>query len=522
MRGTLLTGLLLSCWTMALTGCHGTGATEQPATTQATTKATTRQSRKENPPEPVAYKDRVTVKGAWPTLFGSSIDQPVTITTPDGKSSTLTIRKIEDFFEPDLLTGKTPDHKTYLASRVTVDVDGQPAVLTLRGYQVPVTVGNVRLSVESTRNWMEHFSKDTGWNFPVSTCDAVFSAVPAGQTWGPADFKFPIQQYRWRSSTYRNTWSALVPFNTLYYHAGEDFGAIPDHLNLQVAYPGKVIATPYPDGDGKSNWLEFDVGSGVTYGYAHMNIESIDPAMKLDAKVAPGDHAAQTGETWQGQKSQQNDPHVHIEFSQDQRGINGFETLVEAYFRDYDDSAIAVAGGFGFVNLGDSYTLDGTRSQARPGRKITSYKWILHTGKEVEGPITEMKFDQMGYFAEELVIKTDDGHEDRDSIHIKVEDVANNNPGTATGWASYTPTRNIVPGQEITFWRRLAIDGDATVDFGDGTTLVSKEGGFTHAYSKPGIYTVTIRGASGPNKDPIVHKLRVVVDGQSTETPLNK
>jgi hypothetical protein len=35
-----------------------------------------------------------------------------------------------------------------------------------------------------------------------------------------------------------------VPYNKLYYHRGEDYGAIPDRLDVVAPFEGTVIATP--------------------------------------------------------------------------------------------------------------------------------------------------------------------------------------------------------------------------------------------------------------------------------------
>ncbi len=448
---------------------------------------------------------KVQVESSWPTVFEANRGESLELVTQAG-STRVKLLEIEHAYEPDHVTGKSAENRTFLSARLKLEVDGKPAELWLRGYQMPTTVGHVRLSVENTAEWAN--SGGLG-NRRRMEHDVRLSAVPAGQTWGPADLRFPIKDYRWRSSTYRNSWSALVPFNVLYYHRGEDFGAIPNKLELVAVLPGTIAATPLPNGDGRSNSISLDVGDGTQIRYAHMDTESVDPKNPVGTQVESGTVLAKTGMTWNGGKNQHNDPHLHIELAQNGQTINMYASIVEAYFRDYDDTLIAIAGGFGFATPGQTYDLDATRSVARPGRSIRSYQWTLHDGTVVKGPHAKVKFDKPGYYAQELTVIADNGDEDRDSIHICVIDPANGG-GYGSGWVYYTPTRNITPGTPVTFRSRLA-SSDQTIDFGDGSKPKKIEGDLDYAFEKPGIYTVSIRGASA-NGSPILHKIRIRID----------
>ena len=55
-------------------------------------------------------------------------------------------------------------------------------------------------------------------------------------------------------AVYNNTWSGLVPFNLLYYHRGEDYGAIPDLLEVVSSIDGKIVSTPVPEGRKGIKW----------------------------------------------------------------------------------------------------------------------------------------------------------------------------------------------------------------------------------------------------------------------------
>lgn len=449
----------------------------------------------------------IDVSGAWPTVFEAKQDVPVVLKTPSG-STQLTLRGVQHVFEADYWTGKTPDHKTFAEAKVEIEVNGKRYQLLHRPYEMPVTIGGVRLYVETTREWLA--GGGLGRRKPLDG-DVRLSAVPAGQTWGPESAVFPIANYRWRSSTYRNTWAALVPFNVLYYHRGEDFGAIPDRLDLLAMLPGVITHSPLPSGDGRSNSLTLDVGDNVKLGYAHMNTESIKPEAKKGASVTLGMPLAKTGMTWNGEKSQHNDPHVHMDLQRDGVGFSPYPMMVESYFRTYSDPLIAVAGGFAFTTIGQSVDLDGSRSVARPGRSIRSYRWRLHDGTEIKGAKATVKFDRAGYYAQELIVVADDGSEDRDAVHVRVYDPASGPDGIASGWVYSSPTRGIKAGDPVTFWSRLGGSQNLTIDFGDGSAAQPMSGDASHAYARAGIYTVTFRGSAARDEN-VIHKLRVRVE----------
>ena len=197
-----------------------------------------------------------------------------------------------------------------------------------------------------------------------------FSALPAGAAWGPEDLVFPIAGYRWRSAVYNNTWSALVPYNLLYYHRGEDYGAIPDLLDVVAVRAGEVVFSPVSTPQ-SSNLLTILSADGQAISYCHMNIESIRPDLVPGKWVAAGDKLAKTGETWDGRRCQDWDPHLHIEFEDRQDAeSSGRETLyspypflVQAYLRTYPDP---VAGGRRWVCL--RFT-----GRQNPSRRLTVF-----------------------------------------------------------------------------------------------------------------------------------------------------
>lgn len=79
-----------------------------------------------------------------------------------------------------------------------------------------------------------------------------FSVCQEGEKWKGEEFRFPIENFRFRSSIHSNTWGALVSHNKLYYHRGDNFPVIPGKLNLVSMFSGVIIASSLPNGDGAS------------------------------------------------------------------------------------------------------------------------------------------------------------------------------------------------------------------------------------------------------------------------------
>lgn len=451
---------------------------------------------------------RVAVQGAWPIQFDLDIGETARLDAPSG-SVHVTLRAVDHHTEPDFWTGASPNNAVYVAARVSVEIDGEPTILTCRPGQLPTSIGPVRLYVETTREWAG--SPNQARPIGGVHCAVRFSAVPAGETWGPERLVFPIGNYRWRSSTYQNTWGSLVPFNAYYYHRGEDLGAIPDRLPVLAIDDATVLKAPEPGQPVESNPVLLDVGDGVVVRYAHMNIDSIRSHIRPGRPVDRAAPIGLTGETHLGDKFQHDDPHLHVDIFRGGAPISPYPMYLESYFRTYTDTVLAIAGGFGYTVAGQPYRLDATRSTARPGETIVDHEWRLHDGRVVHGPIVDIVYDAPGFYAEELVVRTADGSEDRDAISILVyEPVLQHD--IARGWAHYSPVRDVYPGTPVEFWSRLQDVSDTVIDFGDGTSAdVAPDGEVIHAYDSPGIYIATIMGA-GIRGEHVSLKLRVRVD----------
>jgi hypothetical protein len=170
---------------------------------------------------------------------------------------------------------------------------------------------------------------------------------------------------------------------------------------------------------------------------------------------------------------------------------------VDAYLRDYPDAGVAIAGGYQFMWAGETLVLDGERSLARPGRKITGYRWILHDGNTVEGPQAQLTVATPGFYAQELRVFFDDGREERGFTPVRVFASGSSGQRPIPGCVYQHPVRGITPGEPVTIRHHpfLVASNERTIDFGDGSpvrTVAGSRPSVAHTYAAPGLYTVTV------------------------------
>ncbi|MFP4106029.1 MAG: PKD domain-containing protein [Phycisphaerae bacterium] len=433
------------------------------------------------------------------------LNVPKRVSLADGPHE-LELLAVEHETEPDFWCAENESRQTIRSARVVLKADGREVELIHRPYEMPTLIGRLKLYVETTRRWAEDCA--------IAKLDDLrgevrLTVTAADEPWSPPGMVFPIADYRWRSSSYNNTWGSLVPFNKLYYHRGEDYGAIPDRLDVVSPVWAKLTALPGPEGDGASNSIVLEYGENRTLRMAHINSRSINRSLRVGQAVAPGQQLAQTGCTWAGRRCQHHDPHLHvgINFGSTRRAT--YPHLVDAYLNTYGDPALAVAGGYHFTVPGRAVTLDATRCIPRAGEAIQSYRWEFGDGSGSDQPVVQRVYDAPGHYSEQLTIRTAGGYEARDFAQVRVYDPSA--PATAYGWAYHTPVRGIRPGTPVTFWNRIAnFRGRVWIDYGDGKSerIVDLT---QHSFRRRGVHTVTLT-ATGPNEEPITVRMPVVVE----------
>lgn len=427
-----------------------------------------------------------------------------------GKSVKRVIKliSVKTFLENNYWFPDTLIRKNYYQADVEVELSGKRVILHHRQYQMPKTVDGLRIYIENIREWDEH--GDLGRTGQMKKMVRI-SVTLENETWGPGYIVFPVNNYIWRAAVYNNTWSGLVPFNLLYYHRGEDYGAIPDLLEVVSPFSGKVSATPLPGGDGNSNYIEIENNDSIKFLFAHMNIESIDKKVTLGSLTEAGWVIGRTGMTWDGRKSQHLDPHLHVGISVSGMDVATFPYLMEAYLRKFKDPAVAIAGGYRSALPGEKVELDGTRSFAADNSTLKNISWNLSDGTIVNEPITSISYSQPGIYSEELTVETAGGNQDKDFLYVIVYDTTKTR-NIAYGWAYYYPIRDIHPGDEILFWNRLTgTTSDVLINYGDDQSWIPAQEASFHIFKKPGVYVVTLKSTC-PGNGPVNLKMAVNVE----------
>jgi murein DD-endopeptidase MepM/ murein hydrolase activator NlpD len=447
----------------------------------------------------------------YPTIFELNKDETQEFIHIEGETkivSKIRLLDVRHFRETNLWFSKKAEPANYYRAEVDLDINGNLVTVVARPYQSPVVVNGLRIYIEVTKPWATKADFAALKNVEREVRLAVRSA---SEPWGPTEMLFPIKNYRWRSNTYQNTWLSLVPYNTVYYHRGEDFGAIPDKLDVIAPFDGVITQSPLPDGDGKSNTIAITNKYGITCKLAHMNTESIDAKMVTGKKVKAGEVIGKTGMTWGGKKAQKTDHHFHFDFWYGDFRISAFPYVMDAYFRDYKDSVLAIAGGYQYAKAGDEVVLDASRSLTQTGEKPVAYEWIVKDGQRITGDVVKLKYNAPGLYSEELLVKMADGSVDRDFVQVRIYGNQDTGRNLVKGHAYYYPLRGICSGAPVTFRSRISgTDEPVHIDFGDGVGAVIKDE-IVHAYRSPGRYVVVL-STKGLRKDPFNLKMEVIVE----------
>lgn len=394
----------------------------------------------------------------------------------------------------------------YYQFKIDLEVSGEQATLYHRPYQMPVEVNGLRVYIENMKEWGETPKRFKPGNLKKQVRIAV---CLANEPWGPDNIIFPVNDFRWRANVYNNTWSSLVPYNFLYYHRGEDYGAIPNRLDLIAPISGKVIVTPLSNKDNGSNEIIIGDSTGLEFGFYHMDIEDIKD-YPANTPINAGDQFAKTGMTWDGGKKQESDPHVHVDLAVNKIKLASFPYMMEAYLRKYSDRVFAIAGGYRFTEVGKQIVLDAGRSFTKNQLPIKKYQWKLSNGQITEDIQTTIRYDKPGLYTEELLVETGDGQQDRDFLSVRVYDPKRSKIGL--GWAYYYPLRGIKPGTLVLFWNRLMGGiSDVQINFGDNPHWGTIKQETTHKYEAPGSYVVTLKSI-GPDNEPLTLKMEVIVE----------
>ena len=411
-------------------------------------------------------------------------------------------------------------------SRVLVKVNGREIQLDCGNYHLPVTVSGVQVDCAVTKGLLTN-SRDDPWGLVK---DARLRLWPAGSAFmAPGTYVYPVKQ-RWFATTTQmaNQPSFVDGSETpwgrrIYYHYGLDTGGAEGLTEVVSATGGLVVVRGQSalPGYEKNPYTEVSYdgvivldGRGWYHWYFHLF--AIDPGVKLGGAVAAGQRIGLVGKEgsagcWS---------HLHYEIRGPQPSgkagiVEGYAFLWEAYQRQYKPDVIAVARPHSYAWVGETVTLDGSRSWSRSGR-IVRYEWTFGDRSKASGPSVTRMYGKPGTYSETLKITDNRGHSAYDFAVVQIAGKPASEQQTEanlapTIHASYWPTLNVRAGQPVTFLVRTCRTtyGQETWDFGDGSETVtvksdgcaderSREGyaRTQHVFRDPGDYLVKVERAN--------------------------
>ena len=318
----------------------------------------------------------------------------------------------------------------------------------------------------------------------------------------------------------------------IYYHYGLDIGGAEGLTEVVSATAGRIVVrgrSALP-GYEKNPYTEVSYDGVIVLderGWYHwyFHLFSIDTGVKLGDTVTAGQRIGLIGKEgsagcWS---------HLHYEIRGPQPSgkpgiVEGYAFLWEAYQLQYKPDLIAVARPHSYAWVGESVTLDGSRSWSRSGQ-ILRYEWTLSDGSRASGPIVTRTYGKPGTYSEVLKITDtrDRSAYDFAVVQIAGEPVSQQQDESSlapTIHASYWPTLDVRAGQTVTFLVRTCrtTHGQETWDFGDGSkpVTVKSDGcaiekardGYArtqHVFRKPGDYLVKVERANGRGETATTH-----------------
>ena len=406
-----------------------------------------------------------------------SVDETQTIILHDGSTATLKLLAVHE--------SRDSARQAIRQASVDIELNGESITLPVASYHLPVYIGTVQIdcpvtagfSIRATNDWWQ-LQKDA--RFRVWPADSPLTAE--GSLIYPAKRRWFSDKFQACSDPCYVNGEPADPQAGIYYHAGFDMGGCEGLVEIFAATDGLIVSS----GDTVLNEGEvpgrYDVvyvldARGWYYRYSHF--ASIDEAIIVGTSIKQGQRMGVLGkEGGSGGWS-----HLHFGITGKQpsgeRGeIDAYALLWEAYQKEYGITLQAVGGPHLYAAVGQTVTLDATRSWSIKGAShIASYRWRLTDGSTVESARVECTYDRPGMYSELFSVTDADGQVSWGRTTVLI--VKNNDPTyKAPGiHATYYPTQNLHADQEITFnvrsFQTAGQEGGEIWDFGDGSDPVT-------------------------------------------------
>jgi hypothetical protein len=411
-----------------------------------------------------------------PAAVDLNIGEQAKVKMCDGKSATVKLLSVEE--------KRDSIRHALRGALVTVEVNGQKIALDCATYHLPVTVGGVQIDCPIVKGYNEggdHWGLDA---------DARLRLWPAGYPWiTPGTFGYPLKERWFASHTLMANQIAdgeQPKKKSIYYHWGLDFGGAERMEDVFAATDGEVVSVAnevlekdkYPPlVKPRLDVIYLRDGRGWFYRYSHL--DSIDPAVKLGAKIKIGQKIGVLGKKgasggWS---------HLHFDIVAPQPSgrwgtLEPYALIWQAYHDAHPLATLqAVARPHQLAAVGEKVILDGSRSWSRSGtNNIAGYTWTFSDGKTASGAKVERRFTKPGTYSEVLKVTDKDRNISYDFAEIRVRDPQQPDLHPPGIHAAYWPTFGIKADDEVTFKVRsfyVAPDeGEEEWDFGDGTPVV--------------------------------------------------
>ena len=418
--------------------------------------------------------------------------------------------------------------------KLVVEIDGQTRALEAGPYRLPVKVGDVQVDCSVTRG-LNSNGTPAFWGLGK---DARLRFWPKDSPlFRPGTIIYPVKQDWFATRTWFD--NEVVDGGPsvrkqIYYHAGMDIGASEALCEVIAATDALVVqrGTDVLEGHAQDTPAtpRYDVvylldARGWYYRYSHLK--------EIARDIRPG-RVIRKGELV-GLAGKEGDSggwsHLHFEIkSRQPSGEWGtqaaFALLRQAYLEEFDLKLYANARPAHFLVAGEETTLDGTRSWSAAGQ-IESFQWTLHDQTTATGAKVPVTYTEPGSYCEVLKVTDGAGNTAFDFAHVCVLDPDNLTHYPPNVNANFHPTRDLHPGDEITFKARAfrMQGGQERWDFGDGSPVQTTRSPETaephaedayaeikHRYASPGQYIVSV-SRTHANGQTATHKLCVTVDG---------
>lgn len=435
-----------------------------------------------------------------PTLYYLRRGEPLKYIGRTGREYMLGLVDYSSAFEP-LYVGPV-QYAIFTSAEVEIQIDSARLNLRCRPYELPTPFEGIGLQVDLVR-------EVCGGAKPEPLGEAAIRLAVYEEEFFSSETAiplFPLDGYRRCATNCSRSWNEFVSVHErdgeIYYHRGEDFGAVPNRLPYHVVSAGVLSVYPGIEGDGNSNVVVTRTDSGE-WKYAHTNEETFNPEQSVGMSLPRGHRIGLTGNSWNGIRVE--DPHLHLDLRRAGGCLNTYPLLAAAFRRRFSGEVSAFAGGQRFCLEGDRLTLEADCADHFAGGEPSTFHWRFCDGGEAHGARVEKRYPAAGVYMEECIRTGADGRIEYDYVVVRVS-----RPGLRLPYLYFNiyPMRDIRCDTLVEFRFSVKEMKNVVIDFGDGERSPVRPR-LEHRYREPGDYPVVVYGNGTV---PGIFRTRVIVE----------